>query len=348
YQTKGLLDTKIENNLSQWQYRTKTLNQEQKTASQAVINHINQFKCFLLFGITGSGKTEVYFELINRVIQEKKQILMLLPVINLTPQFFARVKETFSEANIAVLHSKISKRQRLDNYLNASNGTAQIIIGTRLSIFTPLKNLGLIIVDEEHDDSFKQENDLRYNARDLAIWRAQKNDCPIVLGSATPSLESWYNACQKKYTLLTLTNRAISQSTLPEIHLISTKNKILHEGFSDEVLDQIQKNLSKKELTLVYLNRRGYAPTIVCLDCGHVIECDYCSAKMVYHKQQQRLKCHHCEHEQKIPCACPKCGNQDLTSLGIGTERIEQFLHDFFPTARIARVDSDTIANKNA
>ncbi|QRN41204.1 MAG: primosomal protein N' [Neisseriaceae bacterium] len=348
YQTKGLLHTKTSNYFNHWEYRSKRLNQEQTIASQTVIKHINQFKCFLLFGITGSGKTELYFELINRIIQEKKQVLMLLPIINLTPQFFSRVKETFPQANIAILHSKIAKRQRLGNYLNASNGTAQIIIGTRLSIFTPIKNLGLIIVDEEHDDSFKQENDLRYNARDLAIWRAQKNNCPIVLGSATPSLESWYNVSQKKYQLITLTNRAISQAHLPDIHLISTKDKILHEGFTDEVLDQIKNNLLKKELTLIYLNRRGYAPAIVCLDCGHVIQCRYCSAKMVYHKQQQRLKCHHCEYEQTIPTSCPKCGNQDLTSLGMGTERVEQFLQDYLPTANITRVDSDTIANKNA
>lgn len=276
YAKQGLLSKKEKYSMETWQYRAKSLNQEQQLTSYEVTKHLNQFKPFLLFGITGSGKTEVYFDIINQVIQTQKQVLMLLPIINLTPQLFSRIRNVFPEANIAILHSKISQRQRLDYYLNASVGIAQIVIGTRLAVFTPLKNLGLIIVDEEHDDSFKQENDLRYHARDLAVWRAKQNNCPVLLGSATPSLESWYHASEKKYQLLTLKQRAHPDAKLPEITLISTKNKKLLEGFSNEVLEKIQQNLNNKALTLVYLNRRGYAPTIVCLGCSHVIQCDYC------------------------------------------------------------------------
>ena len=322
------------------------LNKEQQKASNAIGASLNLFKVFLLFGITGSGKSEVYFEAMYHALKQGKQVLMLLPVINLTPQFFERLQKHFPTVPIAVLHSKIPAKKRLHNYLTALNGEAKIIIGTRLCIFTPIENLGLIIVDEEQDESFKQESELRYNARDLAIWRGKQVSCPVVLGSATPSLESWYQMEQGKYQLLTLKERAGSGSSLPRIEFIDIHHQKLKEGFASLTLEAIHKHLVKNEVVLLYLNRRGFATTLVCLDCGKAIKCIHCSANMVYHRRLGLLKCHHCENEKDIPECCAYCGNVDLTPIGLGTERVEQSIKEHFPESRIVRVDSDSMTRQ--
>lgn len=251
YLEAGYLD-RLENEKPLLTYQKQYyLNNDQQTASNAISASLNLFKVFLLFGVTGSGKSEVYFEAIHQALKQGKQVLMLLPMINLTPQFFERLQKHFPAVPMAVLHSKIAPKKRLDNYLKTLSGEAKIIIGTRLCIFTPIENLGLIIVDEEQDESFKQESELRYNARDLAIWRGQQDSCPVVLGSATPSLESWYQMEQGKYQLLTLKERAGSGSSLPRIEFIDVSPQKLKEGLAPITLKAIQNHLIKNEVVLL-------------------------------------------------------------------------------------------------
>ena len=346
YLEAGYLD-RLENEKPLLTYQKQYyLNNDQQTASNAISASLNLFKVFLLFGVTGSGKSEVYFEAIHQALKQGKQVLMLLPMINLTPQFFERLQKHFPAVPMAVLHSKIAPKKRLDNYLKTLSGEAKIIIGTRLCIFTPIENLGLIIVDEEQDESFKQESVLRYNARDLAIWRGQQDSCPVVLGSATPSLESWYQMEQGKYQLLTLKERAGSGSSLPRIEFIDVSPQKLKEGLAPITLKAIQNHLIKNEVVLLYLNRRGFAPALVCLDCGEAVKCNHCSANMVYHRRLGLLKCHHCENERAIPQYCSYCGNADLTPVGLGTERVGQSLKEHFPKSRIVRVDSDSMGKQ--
>lgn len=322
-------------------------NTEQIQAIQTVCQHLNSFKPFLLHGITGSGKTEVYFEIIAKALRENKQTLFLLPEINLTPQLLKRVSERFPNTPTAVLHSQTSNTQRNQNYLKAMLGETQLIIGTRLSIFTPLPKLGLIIVDEEHDSSFKQDNELRYQARNLAVWRAKQANCPIILGSATPSLETWHKAQTGAYTLLTLTQRAYQQATPPTINILDIRKLPKHNGIADIVLKKIQENHQQGGLSMIYLNRRGFAPALFCSDCGHIFGCPNCSTKMVLHQRIKQLRCHHCDFRQSTPTYCPDCGNQDLTAVGQGTQRIEETLRQALPQAKIARVDRDSTSHKN-
>lgn len=346
YLKEGLLEQ--QKAVASWHYYRPALHAEQEKASMQIIQALGQFQVFTLFGVTGSGKTEVYFEAIHKVLCQGKQILLLLPLINLTPQFLARLLSAFPGITLSILHSHISQGKRLDAYIKAASGHSQIIIGTRLAVFTPLKDLALIIVDEEHEESFKQENELRYQARDLAIWRAKKNNCPIVLGSATPSLSTWWQTKRFHYQLLELKKRARLNAVLPEVKLLSLRNETLQEGFSTAVLKRLEQQLHEKKLTLIYLNRRGFSPCVICFDCANVVTCPHCSAKMVYHRKENLLKCHHCAAMITPPRICPSCGSQELTALGIGTERIEQFLTERFPSARIARVDSDSMSHKNA
>ncbi|KDN14866.1 primosomal protein N' [Snodgrassella communis] len=323
------------------------LNQQQQHASTLIQAKFGQFAPFLLYGITGSGKTEVYFDIMAKVLQQGRQVLFLLPEINLTPQLMQRVRQRFPSTVTVILHSQTAAGQRTSNYLQAALGQAALVIGTRLAVFTPMHNLGLIVVDEEHDYSFKQESELRYQARDLAVWRAQQINCPIVLGSATPSLESWYKAQQGAYQLLQLSERAHASAQLPQIHLLDIRRLPLDNGLSDVIKQKLQANFANGGLSMIYLNRRGFAPALFCTACGHIFGCPNCSAKMVLHQHAGQLRCHHCDFHQRIPHCCPECGNQDLTAVGQGTQRIEEYLQHLLPDARILRVDRDNTAHRH-
>lgn len=322
------------------------LNAEQIAAANTVKSHLSEFKTFLLHGITGSGKTEVYFDIMANVLAQGKQVLFLLPEINLTPQLLNRISQRFPDMPTAVLHSQTATGARGRDYLRAMLGQAKLVIGTRLSVFTPMLDLGLIVVDEEHDNSFKQDNELRYNARDLAVWRARQAACPIVLGSATPSLETWHKAQSGAYTLLTLSHRANELAQLPDIRTIDVRRVRLDNGFSPQALDLLKKNFANGGLSLVYVNRRGFAPALFCGDCGHTFGCPNCSAKMVLHQQVKQLRCHHCDFRQPVPHSCEECGNQDLTAIGFGTQRVEDTLKNALPNAKILRVDRDSTSRK--
>ena len=323
------------------------LNADQQKASDEIQTAFGKFQPFLLYGITGSGKTEVYFDAMAKVLAQGRQVLFLLPEINLTPQLLKRVESRFADVPTAVLHSQMAAGRRTQDYLRAMLGQAKLVIGTRLAVFTPLPDVGLIVVDEEHDGSFKQDNELRYHARDLAVWRAKQSGCPVVLGSATPSLESWHKAQSGAYRLLQLTERAHAAAQLPQVEILNVGRLKLDNGFSPQALQLLKQNFEAGGMSLVYLNRRGFAPALFCGDCGHTFGCPNCSAKMVLHQRARQLRCHHCDHREPIPFKCPDCGNQDLTAVGHGTQRVEETLRAFLPKAAVVRVDRDSTAHKN-
>ena len=323
------------------------LNANQQQASDEIQTTFGSFQPFLLYGITGSGKTEVYFDAMAKVLAQGRQVLFLLPEINLTPQLLKRVEDRFADVPTAVLHSQMAAGKRTQDYLRAMLGQAKLVIGTRLAVFTPLPDVGLIVVDEEHDGSFKQDNELRYHARDLAVWRAKQSGCPVVLGSATPSLESWHKAQSGAYRLLQLTERAHAAAQLPQVDILNVGRLKLDNGFSPQALQLLKQNFEAGGMSLVYLNRRGFAPALFCGDCGHTFGCPNCSAKMVLHQRARQLRCHHCDHREPIPFKCPDCGNQDLTAVGHGTQRVEETLRAFLPKAAVVRVDRDSTAHKN-
>lgn len=323
------------------------LNADQQKASDEIQTAFGKFQPFLLYGITGSGKTEVYFDAMAKVLAQGRQVLFLLPEINLTPQLLKRVENRFADVPTAVLHSQMAAGRRTQDYLRAMLGQAKLVIGTRLAVFTPLPDVGLIVVDEEHDGSFKQDNELRYHARDLAVWRAKQSGCPIILGSATPSLESWHKAQSGAYRLLQLTERAHTAAQLPQVEILNVGRLKLDNGFSPQALQLLKQNFEAGGMSLVYLNRRGFAPALFCGDCGHTFGCPNCSAKMVLHQRARQLRCHHCDHREPIPFKCPDCGNQDLTAVGHGTQRVEETLRTFLPKAAVVRVDRDSTAHKN-
>ena len=323
------------------------LNADQQKASDEIQTAFGKFQPFLLYGITGSGKTEVYFDAMAKVLAQGRQVLFLLPEINLTPQLLKRVEDRFADVPTAVLHSQMAAGKRTQDYLRAMLGQAKLVIGTRLAVFTPMDDVGLIVVDEEHDGSFKQDNELRYHARDLAVWRAKQSGCPVVLGSATPSLESWHKAQSGAYRLLQLTERAHTTAQLPQVDILNVGRLKLDNGFSPQALQLLKQNFEAGGMSLVYLNRRGFAPALFCGDCGHTFGCPNCSAKMVLHQRARQLRCHHCDHREPIPFKCPDCGNQDLTAVGHGTQRVEETLRAFLPKAAIVRVDRDSTAHKN-
>ena len=323
------------------------LNANQQQASDEIQTAFGSFQPFLLYGITGSGKTEVYFDAMAKVLAQGRQVLFLLPEINLTPQLLKRVENRFADVPTAVLHSQMAAGKRTQDYLRAILGQAKLVIGTRLAVFTPLPDVGLIVVDEEHDGSFKQDNELRYHARDLAVWRAKQSGCPVVLGSATPSLESWHKAQSGAYRLLQLTERAHTAAQLPQVEILNVGRLKLDNGFSPQALQLLKQNFEAGGMSLVYLNRRGFAPALFCGDCGHTFGCPNCSAKMVLHQRARQLRCHHCDHREPIPFKCPDCGNQDLTAVGHGTQRVEETLRAFLPKAAVVRVDRDSTAHKN-
>lgn len=328
-------------------YSEFVLNADQRQASDAIQTALGRFQPFLLYGITGSGKTEVYFDAMAKVLAQGRQVLFLLPEINLTPQLLKRVEDRFADVPTAVLHSQMAAGRRTQDYLRAMLGQAKLVIGTRLAVFTPLPDVGLIVVDEEHDGSFKQDNELRYHARDLAVWRAKQGGCPVVLGSATPSLESWHKAQSGAYRLLQLTERAHTAAQLPQVDILNVGRLKLDNGFSPQALQLLKQNFEAGGMSLVYLNRRGFAPALFCGDCGHTFGCPNCSAKMVLHQHARQLRCHHCDHREPIPFKCPDCGNQDLTAIGHGTQRVEETLRAFLPKATVVRVDRDSTAHKN-
>jgi len=324
-----------------------TLTGEQQQAVDAV-TAAQGYACFLLHGITGSGKTEVYVHLMHHMLQRGGQVLLLVPEINLTPQLENYFRSRFPYVNLISLHSGLSEGERLHNWQLAQSGAARIVLGTRLAVFAELPRLTLIIVDEEHDGSFKQQDGLRYSARDVAIFRASRRGVPIVLGSATPSLESYHNAQSGRYRMLRLSGRALAEARLPAVCCININQTVMHHGISENLLREIGQRVARREQSLLFINRRGYAPVLMCGSCGWLSGCKHCAGKMVLHLNDKRLRCHHCGYQLHVPSSCPSCGDADLHPVGSGTQRVESVLRERFPEARILRVDRDSTRNKRA
>lgn len=322
------------------------LNEAQQQALSSIEAAKDSFKVFLLDGITGSGKTEVYLQSIARLIQSEGQALVLVPEISLTPQTIDRFRTRFNVPVVA-LHSGLSEQERLRGWLQAKSGEAKIVIGTRSAIFTPFANLRLIIVDEEHDNSFKQQDRFRYHARDLAIMRANMNGIPVVLGSATPSLESLLNVKRERYQYLSLPTRA-GEATLPQYQIVNLQRTHVEEGLSSELIQAIREHLAQDNQVMLFLNRRGFAPVLYCPQCAWIAECRRCDTRMVYHRSPQRLQCHHCDARSAIPKACGQCADKNLQPVGLGTQRLEEILAAHFPEVPIIRVDRDTTRRKDA
>ena len=321
-----------------------TLNPSQQAAVDAICAGLDRYHPFLLEGVTGSGKTEVYLQAIAAVITSGRQSLVLVPEIGLTPQLVARFRRRFP-VPVAVLHSGLADRERLFAWQQARSGEAAIIIGTRSAIFTPLANPGLLVIDEEHDSSLKQQEGMRYSARDLAVWRARRLDIPVVLGSATPSLESLHNVEQQRYRHLVLPERT-GAAQLPGFRIIDVCKQPLEQGLSRALLNRIRGHLEADGQVLLFLNRRGFAPTLICHACGWVAECRRCDARMTLHQRDRELRCHHCGSQRPIDPACPECSATDLRPLGQGTERVAEVLAAQFPDVESLRIDRDTTRRK--
>ncbi len=322
-----------------------TLTDAQQRAADA-ISVADGYHCFLLHGVTGSGKTEVYLRAIQRALAQERQVLVLVPEIGLTPQLVARFRRRFA-APIAVLHSGLNEQERLCAWLMARSGDAAIVLGTRSAVFVPLANPGLIIVDEEHDASFKQHEGFRYHARDVAIMRASREGIPIVLGSATPALESLKHAREGHYTLLDLPQRTGS-ARMPEVRLLDMRRLKPDQGLSHPLRQAIAERLARAEQVLLFLNRRGFAPVWMCYACGWTAPCERCDARLSFHKRSGRLHCHHCSAEHALIEQCPSCHGSELHALGEGTERVEAALEKYFPDARIERIDRDSTRRKGS
>ncbi|HFX3759141.1 TPA: primosomal protein N' [Enterococcus faecium] len=328
------------------------LNAEQKNAVEQIITAGQQQKdqVFLLEGITGSGKTEVYLQAIADVLSENKTAIMLVPEIALTPQMVERFKGRFGES-VAVLHSGLSQGEKYDEWRKIEREEAQVVVGARSAIFAPLKNIGLIIIDEEHESSYKQDETPRYHARDLAIWRSKYHHCPIVLGSATPSLESRARAQKGVYQLLQLNHRAKAAAQLPAIEIVDMREEFQNHRtstFSANLQEKIQNRLDKKEQTVLLLNRRGYSSFVMCRDCGFVLPCPNCDISLTLHMDTRSMRCHYCGHEEPIPNRCPNCGGNKIRYYGTGTQKVEEELRELYPQARILRMDVDTTRRKGA
>ena len=320
------------------------LDSQQKNALDAIDLH--SFNSYLLEGVTGSGKTEIYLQAIEQVLRYGRQALVLIPEISLTPQTEKRFRDRFNIV-VVTIHSGMTDKQRLDAWVKARSGEAKVVLGTRSAIFTAFEDLGLIILDEEHDSSYKQQDGFRYSARDLAVIRAQRNKIPIILGSATPSLESLNNCNQGRYTHLTLDSRANSASA-PHWRIIDLKNESIQSGIANSTLDAIDATLKAKQQVLVFLNRRGFAPTLVCHQCGWTAQCLSCDSKLTVHLARGRLICHHCDYQQPHPHRCPSCNSTELMATGEGTERSEDYLQQRFPDYPVIRVDRDSTRKKGA
>ena len=322
------------------------LNSHQQQAIVTIINSLDKFQAFLLNGVTGSGKTEVYLQVIQAVLDQGKQALVLVPEIGLTPQMLSRFRNRFS-VPLVLFHSKLTDKQRLENWILAKSGKASIIIGTRSALFTPLLRPGIIIIDEEHDSSFKQQKGLRYHARDLALVRGRLENIPVVLGSATASLESIFNANQNRYQILHLPDRA-GFASQPTFHFIDLRHQKLDQGFSPALLQNIKKHLQKQGQILLFLNRRGFSPITICHDCGWTADCQRCEQKMNFHKKPAHLQCHYCGYRRPLDACCPACQGQQLLALGQGTQRLEQTLQKHFPGVGIVRIDRDNTQRKGS
>lgn len=326
---------------------SKHLNAQQKIAFEQINIQLESFHPFLLQGVTGSGKTELYLQLSREQINRGKQVLILIPEIGLTNQFVERFQRGLN-AKLALSHSAISDKQRQQSWLLAKNGLVDIVIGTRSAIFTPMQRPGLIIIDEEHDASYKQQDGLRYHARNIALLRARNFNIPIVLGSATPSLESLYQVQQQRMTLLTLTHRA-GQAKLPKVELLDCHAlTTADQGISPRLITAINEHIQQQQQVLLFINRRGFAPVLMCHQCDWQATCRSCDAKMVVHQQRNVLYCHHCGLIQRLPTHCPDCGDKELNDYGLGTEKVEQFLQQRFPKTPVLRIDRDTTQRVNA
>ena len=323
-----------------------SLHKEQSTAIKSITAHLHSHSVHVLNGVTGSGKTEVYIALCKTTLAAGGQVLVLVPEIGLTPQLMQRFRERLN-TNIVVLHSAMNDKQRYAAWHAASINQAQLIIGTRSTIFTPLPKLGLIIVDEEHDGSYKQQDGFRYNARDLAIVRAKNNNVPILLGSATPSIESLNNINEQRYIVHFLRERA-NKKPLPKVKLVNLCNQKLREGMAETLLSTIKQHLNQEGQVLLFINRRGFAPLLMCHDCGWSTNCLRCDAHMTFHKRRNQLHCHHCNSQRAAPEQCEACGSTNILAIGAGTERIEQYLQNTFPDTQVSRIDRDTTANKGS
>ena len=323
------------------------LTHAQQAALKSVADTLGTFAPFLLHGVTGSGKTEIYLHLIAEVLTQGRQALVLVPEIGLTPQLEARFRDSFPEAAISILHSGLDATTRTSGWLRAARGDAGIVLGTRLAVLAPMPRLGLVIVDEEHDTSFKQHEGLRYSGRDAGVFRARQASAPIVLGTATPSLETYANMLAGRYALVELADRASPGARLPAVRTIDLKGEPEEHGFAPSMIAAIQSRLERGEQSLVFINRRGYAPVLTCPACGWAAGCARCTARLVLHASDRRLRCHHCGLEEPIPRGCPQCGNVDLHALGRGTQRVEETLEKRFPKARLVRVDRDTARRRS-
>ena len=334
------------------------LTEEQEIAYKSVEETINkgEYKQFLLYGVTGSGKTEVYLQLIEKVLEIGKNAIVLVPEISLTPQMLDRFISRFGKEEIAILHSKLSIGERHDEWERIREKKARIVIGARSAIFAPIENIGIIIIDEEHDSSYKSETNPRYNAKEIAKVLAKENQAPLVLGSATPDMITFYNATNEdvfgntKIQLLTLTKRA-NQSSLPKVEIIDLKQELANGNrsmLSMELYNSIEENLKQKRQTILFLNRRGYSTFIMCRNCGYTVKCSNCNISMTYHSYEKKLKCHYCGHEENLVTICPECHSDKIRYFGTGTQKLEQEIHKQFPEASTIRMDIDTVTKKNS
>ena len=327
------------------------LTNEQQVALSEILHayDAHEAKTFLLHGITGSGKTEVYLQAIERAILDGKEAIVLVPEISLTPQMTNRFKERFG-AHVAVLHSGLSTGEKYDEWRKIKRGEVKVVVGARSAIFAPFQNIGLIILDEEHEATYKQDDTPRYHARDIAIWRSEYYHCPVILGSATPSLESYARAKKGNYGLLTLAERPKKQA-LPEVSIIDMREQLKNGNrsmFSLELAEAIQIRLDKQEQMVLFLNRRGHSSFVLCRDCGTVVECKNCDISMTYHRHQERIKCHYCGEESEVPTLCPQCNSEHIRFFGTGTQKVQEELARLFPAARVLRMDVDTTRKKGA
>ncbi|MDH5433114.1 MAG: primosomal protein N' [Gammaproteobacteria bacterium] len=325
---------------------TLELTNEQLTAVEQISKSLDHYQCHLLFGVTASGKTEVYLQLIEQVLNNGRQALFLVPEIGLTPQTVKRFENRF-DTEIALLHSGITNKQRFQGWLKAQSGEAKIIIGTRSSIFVPMKNPGIIIIDEEHDLSFRQQQGFRYSARDVALVRGKIEDVPVILGSASPSIETLLNVQRGKVNQLNLKHRAQTTQSL-KFRIIDLKQQAMNQGLSVDLVKAIRQHLKERNQVLLFLNRRGYSPVLLCHQCGWSESCSRCDINFTYHHQSHFLNCHHCGSSRRAPTECSNCHSHEMTPVGMGTERLQETVSQLFPQARIARIDRDTTQKKSA
>ena len=351
-----IIEQKVERNPFVNKKITPTKNLKLTDEQQKAFNSINdaiiknEYKEALLYGVTGSGKTEIYLQLIGEVLKKEKTAIVLVPEISLTPQMVDRFIARFGEDKIAVLHSKLSIGERYDQWNKIKNEECKIVIGARSAIFAPVENLGLIIIDEEHDSSYKSETNPRYNAKELAGYMAKQNSIPLVLGSATPDVNTYYKAQTGKIELLKLTKRA-NESSLPEVEIVDLRQELVNGNrsiLSTKLYEAIEENLKNKKQTILFLNRRGYSTFVMCRECGYTVKCKNCNITMTYHSKDNKLKCHYCGHEQKNLTECPECKSKNIKYFGTGTQRLEQEINKLFPNISTIRMDVDTVTKKNS